>query len=142
MWGFFYAFRKFFLTFFGRCDIIYGSEENFMAKIIEFPDKISGSQRVRNELAGMANQLESCYRAMDEAVQALGEMEAQIKNLEDEYNYKLLELVENVGIQNVTADEFQYATNIGVGAGSRQYTMTLEDGKTFTFTFETEEDNE
>jgi hypothetical protein len=142
MWGFFYAFRKFFLTFFGRCDIIYGSEENFMAKIIEFPDKISGSQRVRNELARMANQLESCYRAMDEAVQALGEMEVQIKNLEDEYNYKLLELVENVGIQNVTADEFQYATNIGVGAGSRQYTMTLEDGKTFTFTFETEEDNE
>jgi len=113
-----------------------------MAKIIEFPDKVSGSQRVRNELAGMGNQLEVCYKAMDEAVQALGEMEAQIKDLEDQYNYKLLELVENVGIQNVTADEFQYATNIGVGAGSRQYTLTLEDGKTFTFTFETEGDNE
>lgn len=113
-----------------------------MAKILEFPDKISGSQRVRNELSSMGNNLEICYSAMNEAVQALGEMEAQIKKLEDEYNYKLLELVESVGIQNVTADEFAYATNIGVGAGSRQYTLTLEDGKTFTFTFESEEENE
>lgn len=112
-----------------------------MGKILEFPDKISGSQRVRNELSAMGNNLEICYQAMNEAVQALGEMEGQIKKLEDEYNLKLLELVENVGIQNVTAEEFQYATNIGVGAGSRQYTLTLEDGKTFTFTFESEEGN-
>lgn len=112
-----------------------------MGKILEFPDKISGSQRVRNELSAMGNNLEICYQAMNEAVQALGEMEGQIKKLEDEYNLKLLELVENVGIQNVTAEEFSYATNIGVGAGSRQYTLTLEDGKTFTFTFESEEGN-
>lgn len=113
-----------------------------MAKILEFPDKISGSQRVRNELRGMAQNLEICYNAMDESVRAMAQMEEQLKLLEQEYNEKLLELVEAVGIQEVTVEEFQWATCIGVGAGSQQYTLTLEDGKTFTFTFETEGDNE
>ena len=111
--------------------------------IVEFPvHRTTGSVRVRNELAGLGQSLERVYDSLDEAIAAMGEMEAAVKELELRYNEKLLELAESVGIEGLTVEDLKYATNIGVGAGSRQYTLTLEDGKTFTFTFETEEDNE
>jgi len=138
MWGFFYAFRKFFLTFFGRCDIICGSEENFMSdNIIEFPVHLTaGSQRTRNELADMGHSLERVYESLEEAMTAMSEMESAIKELENRYNEKLLELAEQVGIENLTIDDVKYATNIGVGTGSREFTFELEDGKMFKFVLE------
>jgi len=113
-----------------------------MTNVLQFPDKSPKSQRVRNELSVLGNNLEICYEAIEEAVQALSEMEEQIKLLENDYNIKLMELVNEVGFAEVTAEEFQYATNIGVGAGSRQFTLTLEDGKIFTFTIDEGEPKE
>ena len=113
-----------------------------MANVLQFPDKAPKEQRVRNELKEMAGNLETCYAAMDETIKAIGEMEAQLKLLEEDYNRKLLQLVEEVGIEGVNIEEFEYATCIGVGAGSREFTLTLESGETFTFKFESEDFNE
>ena len=113
-----------------------------MSNILKFPDKAPNEQRVRNELREMAGNLETCYGAMDEAIKALGDMESQLKLLEEEYNRKLLQLIEEVGIEGVDVEDFQHATCIGVGAGSREFTLTLESGETFTFKFEGPEFNE
>jgi hypothetical protein len=113
-----------------------------MSKIIKFPNKLSKSQRVRNELNEQAHNLDLCYGALEEALRAVNDMEEQVQALQNEYNYKLLELVNEVGIEGINLNDFRFA-NIGVGAGSREFTLTLEDGETFTFEVkEDENDNE
>lgn len=111
--------------------------------IIEFPVHLTaGSQRTRNELADMGHSLERVYVSMDESLEALGEMEEAIKELEDRYNEKLLELAEQVGIENLTIEDVKYATNIGVGTGSKEFTFEMENGTTFKFVLEEDEGNE
>ena len=110
--------------------------------IVEFPvHRTTGSVRVRNELAGLGQSLERVYDSLDEAIAAMGEMEAAVKELELRYNEKLLELAETVGIEGLTVEDLKYATNIGVGAGSQEFTFELENGSTFKFVLEEEEPN-
>ena len=109
--------------------------------IVEFPYK---KVALRKDLEKLKESLRESYEQVETLYAMLHDVENTIATLEKSYNEKILELSENVGADNITLDDLEYATNIAVtlstegemqisivGAGSWEF--TADDGSVFEF---------
>lgn len=85
-----------------------------MSKILEFPIERIKSKKVRNELEKLREDLKETYEKMEHAYELLTKMEEHIESIEVSYNRKLAEYATDVGIENLSIEDFEYASNIVV----------------------------
>ena len=85
-----------------------------MSKILEFPLERIKSKKVRNELEKLREDLKETYEKMERAYELLTKMEEHIEAIELSYNRKLAEYATDVGIENLSMEDFEYASNIVV----------------------------
>ena len=111
-----------------------------MSKILDFPTNRIASRKLKNEMQSLRETLRDCYNKIEEAGEALEEMENVVESLEDEYNQKLLALAEEVGVENLTLEELEWASNLKLAAGSEKMQIWFENEEGDEFVFELEED--
>ena len=85
-----------------------------MSKILEFPIERIKSRRVREELEKLREDLKETYEKMEHAYELLSKMEDHIETIEISYNRKLVEYASDVGIEELSIEDFEYASNIVV----------------------------
>lgn len=112
-----------------------------MSKIVEFPTHKLPSRKLKNELKAMQDTLRDCYARIDEACEALNEMQEIVDRMEQDYNNKLIELADIVGAENLTLEDLEWASNIKVDAGSEEIQIWFENEQGDQFVFELEEDD-
>ena len=109
--------------------------------IVEFPYK---KVALRKDLEKLKESLREGYEQAETLYAMLHDVENNVATLEKSYNEKILELSEEVGAENITLDDLEYATNISVsldsegrmqisiiGAGSWEFSS--DDGSVFEF---------
>lgn len=83
--------------------------------IVQFENHFT---KLQKELEKTAATLTSCHARIDEAIEAVMELEDIMMPLEEEYNYKLFQVAKKVGIENVSKDHLDLATSLAYAAGS------------------------
>jgi hypothetical protein len=109
--------------------------------IVEFPYK---KVALRKDLEKLKESLREGYEQAETLYAMLHDVENTVATLEKSYNEKILELSEEVGAENITLDDLEYATNVAVnldsdgnmqisiiGAGSWEFSS--DDGSVFEF---------
>lgn len=109
--------------------------------IVEFPYK---KVALRKDLEKLKESLREGYEQAETLYAMLHDVENTVATLEKSYNEKILELSEEVGAENITLDDLEYATNVSVtldsegrmqisiiGAGSWEFSS--DDGSVFEF---------
>lgn len=109
--------------------------------IVEFPYK---KVALRKDLEKLKESLREGYEQAETLYAMLHDVETNVATLEKSYNEKILELSEEVGAENITLDDLEYATNVSVtldsegrmqisiiGAGSWEFSS--DDGSVFEF---------
>lgn len=109
--------------------------------VVKFPYK---KVALRKDLEKLKESLREGYEQAETLYAMLHDVESSIATLEKSYNHKILELSENVGAENITLDDLEYATNVSIsldsdgkmqisiiGAGSWEF--STDDGSVFEF---------
>lgn len=79
--------------------------------VIEFNSKL---QRGRKDLEERKSELQDLHNRLNEAYELMGKMEEHIETVETAYNESLVSFCNEHGIDEVTIDDFSWATSITV----------------------------
>lgn len=111
-----------------------------MSKILEFPIDRIKSKKVRSELEKLREDLKETYKKIEHAYELLQKMEDHIEDIELSYNRKLAEYANEVGIEELSIEDFEYASNVVVTSSPTGTIVFTMEGVEDAVVFEPEEE--
>lgn len=84
------------------------------------------SKKSIQEIQELRQTLDFCYKQVDDTYECLNEMEQSLELIQQNYNQKLVEIVQKLGPDYITPEDLNYATNLIIsGNGDGTVSVSL-----------------